>query len=180
MRSPSVSRLYLQVPNGTDADDWSDERIWDELAARFEIDGDWRLERGPITAKSVTPMRSCVHEPMSHGRLFLAGDAAHIVPPTGAKGLNLAVSDVRVLARCFAEFHRTGSARLLDCYSEMCLERVWQATRFSYDMTRMLHTQPDGDAFDRRMQLARLRRITASRHAAAELAANYTGLPLSL
>ncbi|MFE9768704.1 4-hydroxybenzoate 3-monooxygenase [Streptomyces sp. NPDC005808] len=180
MRSPSVSRLYLQVPNGTDVHDWPDERIWDELAARFAIDGDWRLERGPVTAKSVTPMRSYVHEPMRHGRLFLAGDAAHIVPPTGAKGLNLAVSDVRVLARGFAALHHAGSAELLDRYSELSLDRVWQATRFSYDMTRMLHAQPDGDAFERRMQLARLRRITSSRPAAAELAANYTGLPLAL
>ncbi|WP_328982557.1 4-hydroxybenzoate 3-monooxygenase [Streptomyces mirabilis] len=178
MRSPTVSRLYLQVPNGTDVADWPDERIWDELAARFAVDGDWRLERGPITAKSVTPMRSYVHEPMSHGRLFLAGDAAHIVPPTGAKGLNLAVSDVRVLARGLIESHRTGSTQLLDQYSDLCLERVWQATRFSYDMTRMLHAQPNGDVFGHRIQLARLRRITASRHAAAELAANYTGLPL--
>ncbi|MER5339717.1 4-hydroxybenzoate 3-monooxygenase [Streptomyces mirabilis] len=178
MRSPTVSRLYLQVPNGTDVADWPDGRIWDELAARFAVDGDWRLERGPITAKSVTPMRSYVHEPMSHGRLFLAGDAAHIVPPTGAKGLNLAVSDVRVLARGLIESHRTGSTQLLDRYSDLCLARVWQATRFSYDMTRMLHAQPNGDVFDHRIQLARLRRITASRHAAAELAANYTGLPL--
>ncbi|WP_328758990.1 4-hydroxybenzoate 3-monooxygenase [Streptomyces sp. NBC_00271] len=178
MRSPTVSRLYLQVPNGTDVADWPDERIWDELAARFAVDGDWRLERGPITAKSVTPMRSYVHEPMSHGRLFLAGDAAHIVPPTGAKGLNLAVSGVRVLARGLIESHRTGSTQLLDRYSDLCLARVWQATRFSYDMTRMLHAQPNGDVFDHRIQLARLRRITASRHAAAELAANYTGLPL--
>ncbi|WP_406375433.1 4-hydroxybenzoate 3-monooxygenase [Streptomyces sp. NBC_00647] len=179
MRSPTVSRLYLQVPNGTDTADWPDERVWDELAARFAVDGDWRLERGPVTAKSVTPMRSWVHEPMRHGRLFLAGDAAHIVPPTGAKGLNLAVSDVRLLARGFAELHRTGSSELLDRYSELALERVWQATRFSYDMTRMLHAQQDGDAFETRMQLARLRRITASRPAAAELAANYTGLPLA-
>lgn len=178
MRSPQVSRLYLQVPNGTSPDDWPDDRIWDELAARFAIDGDWTLNRGPITAKSVTPMRSQVHEPMRHGRLLLAGDAAHIVPPTGAKGLNLAVSDVRILARAFTDLHTTRSTRLLDGYSDLCLERVWQATRFSYDMTRMLHAQPDGDAFDHRMQLARLRRITASRHAAAELAANYTGLPL--
>jgi p-hydroxybenzoate 3-monooxygenase len=178
MRSPQVSRLYLQVPNGTSPDDWPDDRIWDELAARFAIDGDWTLNRGPITTKSVTPMRSQVHEPMRHGRLLLAGDAAHIVPPTGAKGLNLAVSDVRILARAFTDLHTTGSTRLLDGYSDLCLERVWQATRFSYDMTRMLHAQPDGDAFDHRMQLARLRRITASRHAAAELAANYTGLPL--
>jgi p-hydroxybenzoate 3-monooxygenase len=178
MRSPHVSRLYLQVPNDSDPEDWPDDRIWDELTARFAIDGDWTLDRGPVTAKSVTPMRSFVHEPMRHGRLLLAGDAAHIVPPTGAKGLNLAVSDVRVLARAFAELHRTGSERLLDTYSDTCLERVWQATRFSYDMTKMLHAQPDGDAFENRMQLARLRRITASRHAAAELAANYTGLPL--
>ncbi|MFI6034856.1 4-hydroxybenzoate 3-monooxygenase [Streptomyces sp. NPDC051315] len=178
MRSPRVSRLYLQVPNGTRADDWPDDRIWDELAARFALDADWTLNRGPITSKAVTPMRGQVHEPMRHGRLLLAGDAAHIVPPTGAKGLNLAVSDVRVLARAFTALHTTGSTRLLDGYSDQCLERVWQATRFSCDMTRMLHVQPDGDAFDHRMQLARLRRITASRHAAAELAANYTGLPL--
>jgi p-hydroxybenzoate 3-monooxygenase len=178
MRSPHVSRLYLQVPNDTDAEDWSDDRIWDELADRFAIDADWTLRRGPITAKSVTPMRSFVHEPMRHGRLLLAGDAAHIVPPTGAKGLNLAVSDVRVLARAFAELRRTKSEQLLDAYSDMCLARVWQATRFSYDMTKMLHAQPDGDVFENRLQLARLRRIAASRHAAAELAANYTGLPL--
>ncbi|WP_406193810.1 4-hydroxybenzoate 3-monooxygenase [Streptomyces sp. NBC_01017] len=178
MRSSSVSRLYLQVPVGTDPDGWPDDRVWDELAARFAIDADWTLNRGPITAKSVTSMRSYVHEPMRHGRLLLAGDAAHIVPPTGAKGLNLAVSDVRVLARALIELHRTGDAQLLDNYSELCLQRVWQATRFSDDMTRMLHAQPDGDAFDHRMQLARLRRITASRHAAAELAANYSGLPL--
>ncbi|MFE7277637.1 4-hydroxybenzoate 3-monooxygenase [Streptomyces sp. NPDC057623] len=178
MRSPSVSRLYLQVPNGTDPGDWPDERVWDELAARFAIDADWTLNRGPVTAKSVTTMRAYVHEPMRHGRLFLAGDAAHIVPPTGAKGLNLAVSDVRVLARGFIELHRTGSTQLLDDYSELCLRRVWQVSRFSDDMTKMLHAQPDGDVFDDRMQLARLRRITASRHAAAELAAHYSGLPL--
>ncbi|KOG19088.1 4-hydroxybenzoate 3-monooxygenase [Streptomyces viridochromogenes] len=178
MRSPSVSRLYLQVPNGTDPDDWPDDRIWDELAARFAIDADWTLNRGPVTAKSVTTMRGYIHEPMRHGRLLLAGDAAHIVPPTGAKGLNLAVSDVRALARGFVELHRTGSTQLLDEYSELCLQRVWQVSRFSDDMTKMLHAQPDGDAFDDRMQLARLRRITASRHAAAELAANYSGLPL--
>ncbi|MFI1507107.1 4-hydroxybenzoate 3-monooxygenase [Streptomyces sp. NPDC020597] len=179
MRSPRVSRLYLQVPRGTSVRDWPDERIWDELAARFAVDADWTLCPGPITARSVTDMRSLVREPMRHGRLVLAGDAAHIVPPTGAKGLNLAVSDVRILARAFVELHAQGSTRLLDGYSDLCLRRVWQATRFSYDMTRMLHAQPDGDAFDHRMQLARLRRITASRHAAAELAANYTGLPLS-
>ncbi|MBK3647425.1 MULTISPECIES: 4-hydroxybenzoate 3-monooxygenase [Streptomyces] len=180
MRSTRVSRLYLQVPNDTDPDDWPDDRVWDELAARFAVDADWTLRRGPITAKSVTPMRSYVHEPMRHGRLLLAGDAAHIVPPTGAKGLNLAVSDIRVLARAFTELHRSGSEQLLDDYSRVCLSRVWQATRFSYEMTKMLHAQPDGDAFESRLQLARLRRITASRHAAAELAANYTGLPLMI
>ncbi|MFD8309172.1 4-hydroxybenzoate 3-monooxygenase [Streptomyces sp. NPDC059690] len=180
MRSPRVSRLYLQVPNDTDPEDWPDDRIWDELAARFAVDADWTLHRGPITAKSVTPMRSYVHEPMRHGRLLLAGDAAHIVPPTGAKGLNLAVSDVRVLARALAELHGSGSEQLLDDYSRICLSRVWQATRFSYEMTKMLHAQPDGDAFENRLQLARLRRITASRHAAAELAANYSGLPLMI
>lgn len=178
MRSPSVSRLYLQVPEGAEPADWPDERVWDELDARFAVDADWTLRRGPITAKSVTAMRSYVHEPMRYGRLLLAGDAAHIVPPTGAKGLNLAVSDVRLLARAFAGLRRSGDTRLLDRYSELCLQRVWQATRFSYDMTRMLHAQPNGDAFENRMQLARLRRITASRHAAAELAANYSGLPL--
>lgn len=180
MRSPSVSRLYLQVPNGTDPGDWPDERIWDELDARLAIDADWALARGPVTAKAVTAMRARVHEPMRHGRLLLAGDAAHIVPPTGAKGLNLAVSDVRVLARALTGAYRTGNTQLLDEYSELCLRRVWQATRFSDDMTKMLHAQPGGDVFDDRMQLARLRRITASRHAAAELAANYSGLPLPL
>ncbi|OEJ23907.1 4-hydroxybenzoate 3-monooxygenase [Streptomyces agglomeratus] len=179
MRSPSVSRLYLQVPNGTDPADWSDERIWDELDRRFATDdGDWSLARGPITSKSVTPMRSHVTEPMRYGRVFLAGDAAHIVPPTGAKGLNLAVSDVRILARAFDHHHRTGSDELLDSYSDLCLRRVWQATRFSYDMTTMLHSQPGENAFDTRVHVARLHRLAASRSAAGELAANYTGLPL--
>jgi p-hydroxybenzoate 3-monooxygenase len=178
MRSPSVSRLYLQVPNGTQASAWSDERIWNALDARFATDDGWRLERGPITAKSVTPMRSHVTEPMRYGRLLLAGDAAHIVPPTGAKGLNLAISDVRLLARAFAHLECTGSEQLLDSYSQLCLERVWQATRFSFDMTTMLHAQPGGGAFEERLQHARLRRIADSPQAAAELAALYTGLPL--
>jgi p-hydroxybenzoate 3-monooxygenase len=178
MRSPSVSRLYLQVPNGTDPESWSDERIWDELTARFATDDpDWRLERGPITAKTVTPMRSWVTEPMRYGRLLLAGDAAHIVPPTGAKGLNLAVSDVVLLADALRHLDRTGSAQLLDSYSDMCLRRVWQATRFSFDMTTMLHSEPGESAFESRVHLARLHRVADSRHAAAELAENYTGLP---
>lgn len=178
MRSPSVSRLYLQVPNGTDPADWPDERIWDELDARFAVDGDWALERGPVTARSVTPMRGFVTEPMRSGRLLLAGDAAHIVPPTGAKGLNLAVADVVVLARAFDRLHRTGSAGLLDAYSGTCLRRVWRAQHFSWFMTTTLHTDPAHSAFDARLQLAQLERIVSSPAAAAELAGNYTGLPL--
>ncbi|MFI6806565.1 4-hydroxybenzoate 3-monooxygenase [Streptomyces luteogriseus] len=177
MRSPSVSRLYLQVPDGTDAGTWSDEEIWDELERRFETDDDWRLERGPITQKSVTPMRSYVHEPMRHGRLFLAGDAAHIVPPTGAKGLNLAVGDVVTFARALTHRQETGSPELLDAYSATCLRRVWQAERFSYDMTTLLHTAPGATAFENRLQLARLERIASSRAAETDLAEAYTGFP---
>ncbi|MEY9835138.1 4-hydroxybenzoate 3-monooxygenase [Streptacidiphilus sp. EB103A] len=180
MRSPTVSRLYLQVPNGTDPADWSDDRIWDELDARFALaDSDWKLARGPITAKSVLPMRSSVTEPMRHGRLFLAGDAAHIVPPTGAKGLNLAAADVTVLAQAFTALHRTGSTQLLDAYSATCLNRVWRAEHFSYFMTTTLHTDPSQSPFDTRLQLSQLDRIATSPHAAAELAANYAGLPLN-
>ncbi|MEU8749584.1 4-hydroxybenzoate 3-monooxygenase [Streptomyces chartreusis] len=177
MRSPSVSRLYLQVPEGTEADEWSDDEIWAELERRFETADDWRLERGPITQKSVTPMRSYVHEPMRHGRLFLAGDAAHIVPPTGAKGLNLAIGDVVTFARALTHERRTGSAGLLDAYSETCLRRVWQAERFSYDMTTLLHRAPDATPFEDRLQLARLERIAASRAAETDLAEAYTGFP---
>ncbi|MCW2871705.1 4-hydroxybenzoate 3-monooxygenase [Actinacidiphila oryziradicis] len=178
MRSPTVSRLYLQVPNGTDPADWPDERIWDELDARFAIDGDWKLERGPITSKAVLPMRSFVTEPMRYGRVLLAGDAAHIVPPTGAKGLNLAAADVIVLARAFARLKETGSAELLDAYSDTCLRRVWRAEHFSYFMTTTLHTDPDQSPFDTRLQISQLDRVAASPHAAAELAENYAGLPI--
>ncbi|MEU6538279.1 4-hydroxybenzoate 3-monooxygenase [Streptomyces sp. NPDC047000] len=177
MRSPSVSRLYLQVPEGTDADAWSDDAVWDELELRFATDDGWRLERGPVTQKSVTPMRSYVHEPMRHGRLFLAGDAAHIVPPTGAKGLNLAVGDVVTFVRALTHQRDTGSAELLDAYSETCLRRVWQAERFSYDMTTMLHRMPGATPFDERIQLARLERIASSRAAGTDLAEAYTGFP---
>ncbi|WP_369223173.1 4-hydroxybenzoate 3-monooxygenase [Streptomyces sp. R39] len=180
MRSPSVSRLYLQVPAGTEAEEWTDEAIWDELERRFETDDDWRLERGPITQKSVTPMRSYVHEPMRHGRLFLAGDAAHIVPPTGAKGLNLAVGDVVTFARALVHQRATGSPELLEAYSATCLRRVWQAERFSYDMTSMLHPGPDDTAFDARLQLARLGRIASCRAAETDLAEAYTGFPLDV
>ncbi|GED86591.1 4-hydroxybenzoate 3-monooxygenase [Streptomyces sp. 6-11-2] len=178
MRSPSVSRLYLQVPADTDAEAWSDEEIWDELERRLETDDDWALHRGPITQKSVTPMRSYVHEPMRHGHLFLAGDAAHIVPPTGAKGLNLAVGDVVTFARALVHEKETGSAELLDAYSETCLRRVWQAERFSYDMTTMLHRDPDATAFEGRLQLARLDRISSCRAAETDLAEGYTGFPI--
>ncbi|MFI0088524.1 4-hydroxybenzoate 3-monooxygenase [Streptomyces bobili] len=177
MRSPSVSRLYLQVPEGTDAEAWSDDEIWAELERRFETDDDWTLRRGPITQKSVTPMRSYVHEPMRHGRLFLAGDAAHIVPPTGAKGLNLAVGDVVTFARALVHQRETGSAELLDTYSRTCLRRVWQAERFSYDMTTLLHRAPGATPFEERLQLARLERIASSRAAETDLAEGYTGFP---
>lgn len=180
MRSPAVSRLYLQVPSDTDPADWPDERVWDELDARFAIDTDpgWKLERGPVSSKSVLPMRSSVTEPMRFGSVFLAGDAAHIVPPTGAKGLNLAASDVIVLARALIHEQNTGSTELLDAYSDTCLRRVWRAEHFSYSMTTMLHTDPAQSAFDTRLQLSQLHRLANSRHAAAELAENYTGLPI--
>ncbi|MDQ8702607.1 4-hydroxybenzoate 3-monooxygenase [Streptomyces sp. LHD-70] len=181
MRSPQVGRLYLQVPNGTDPADWPDDRIWDELDARFALDAEpaLKLRRGPITAKSVLPMRSHVTEPMRYGRVLLAGDAAHIVPPTGAKGLNLAAADVIVLARALTARYRDGSTALLDSYSDTCLRRVWRAEHFSYFMTTTLHADPDQSAFDTRLQLAQLERVSTSTHAAAELAENYTGLPIS-
>ncbi|MEU1123355.1 4-hydroxybenzoate 3-monooxygenase [Streptomyces sp. NPDC005899] len=175
MRSPTVSRLYLQVPNGEDPAAWPDERVWDELDSRLASSGSRRLERGPVTARSVLPMRSSVTEPMRFGRVFLAGDAAHIVPPTGAKGLNLAFADVAVLARAFGHLARTGSADLLDAYSDTCLRRVWRAEHFSYAMTTALHTDPARSPFDGRLQLAQLHRIADSPHAAAEFAHNYTG-----
>ncbi|MDX2642742.1 4-hydroxybenzoate 3-monooxygenase [Streptomyces sp. PA03-1a] len=178
MRSSQVSRLYLQVPSGTDPAEWSDERIWGELDARFALDGDWKLERGPITSKAVLPMRSFVTEPMRWGRVLLAGDAAHIVPPTGAKGLNLAAADVIVLARAFAALAETGSSALLDAYSDTCLRRVWRAEHFSWFMTTTLHTDPAQSDFDTRLQISQLDRIAASPHAAAELAENYAGLEI--
>ncbi|WP_431963330.1 4-hydroxybenzoate 3-monooxygenase [Actinacidiphila sp. bgisy160] len=178
MRSAQVSRLYLQVPNGTDPADWSDERIWDELDARFAVEGDWRIERGPVTSKAVLPMRSFVTEPMRWGRVLLAGDAAHIVPPTGAKGLNLAAADVIVLARALVLLKETGSTALLDAYSDTCLRRVWRAEHFSWFMTTTLHTDPAQSDFDTRLQISQLDRIAASPHAAAELAENYAGLEI--
>ncbi|ROO84284.1 p-hydroxybenzoate 3-monooxygenase [Actinocorallia herbida] len=178
MRSPEVSRLYLQVPPDTDLAQWSDDRIWEGLARRFAIDGDWKLATGPITEKGITPMRSFVTEPMRHGRLFLAGDAAHIVPPTGAKGLNLAAADVTLLAAALVRRYASGDESGLDAYSEQALRRIWRAEHFSYTMTSMLHTSPDDDAFGHRLQLSQLDYIASSKAAATSLAENYTGLPM--
>jgi p-hydroxybenzoate 3-monooxygenase len=175
MREPERSRLYLQCRPDEDLDRWSNERIWDELQRR--LDGTATLVEGPVLQKSVTPMRSFVVEPMQWGRLFLAGDAAHIVPPTGAKGMNLAIADVRVLARALAEFYRTGRDDLLARYSQICLRRVWQAQRFSWWMTTLLHRPDDASAFDLRRQEAELEYVTSSRAAARSLAENYVGLP---
>ena len=172
MRSAAVSRLYLQVPNGTEAADWPDDRIWAELAVRI---GTERVP-GPITEKSVLPMRSYVQAPMSYGKLFLAGDAAHTVPPTGAKGLNLAVADVALLAPALTALLRTKDSRLADAYSETALRRVWRCTHFSWWMTTMLHAS--GDEFDAQLQLSQLRWVVSSRAGATGLAENYAGLPI--
>src|SRR5690349_8296150 len=177
MRSEHVSRLYLQVPNGTDIDEWSDDRIWDALATRLGHGQDgWTLTPGPVTEKSVLPMRSFVQQPMRHGRLFLAGDAAHIVPPTGAKGLNLAVADVALLAPALAALLRDKDSALADAYSDTALRRVWRCTHFSWWMTTMLHRS--GDPFDRQLQLSQLRWLALSEAGKAGLAENYAGLPI--
>jgi p-hydroxybenzoate 3-monooxygenase len=177
MRSEKISRLYLQCNPDEDINLWPDERVWEELNLRFASEG-WTLTQGPVLQKGITGMRSFVVEPMQHGRLFLAGDSAHIVPPTGAKGLNLAVADVRVLARAFAQFYTTGRRDLLDSYSETCLRRVWKVQRFSWWMTSMLHRFPGENPFDRRRQLAELDYVTSSRAASQSLAENYVGLPM--
>jgi p-hydroxybenzoate 3-monooxygenase len=177
-RSPAVQRMYLQCAPDEDLAQWPDERIWHELRARLEGDDAPDLVTGPITQKGVTPMRSFVVEPMQYGRLFLAGDAAHIVPPTGAKGMNLAIADVAVLSRALAEFYGGRGSDALDAYSATCLQRVWKAERFSWWMTSMLHRRDDDDAFGRRLQLAELDYVTTSRAASQSLAENYVGLPL--
>ena len=177
MRTPQISRLYVQCDPEEDINGWSDDRIWQELHTRLASEG-WKLTEGPIMQKGITGMRSYVVEPMQYGRLFLAGDSAHIVPPTGAKGLNLAVADVQVLARALQQFYTTGDRRLLNQYSQTCLQRVWKVQRFSWWMTSILHRFLDENPFDRRRQLAELEYVVSSRAAAQSLAENYVGLPM--
>jgi p-hydroxybenzoate 3-monooxygenase len=176
MRSPSVSRFYLQVPSDEQVAAWPDERIWPELRARLETVPHWRLATGPVLEKSITAMRSFVAEPMQFGRLFLAGDAAHIVPPTGAKGLNLAAFDVTILAEALGVWYSGGAADLLDQYSAACLRRVWRVQHFSWWMTTLLHTFDIHDAYDRRLQLSYLDYVCSSDAASTSLAENYVGL----
>lgn len=178
-RSPDIQRLYFQVDPGDKVENWPDERIWAEFRRRLATEDGWAPKEGPIFSKVIVGMRSFVVEPMQYGRLFLAGDSAHVVPPTGAKGLNLAVADVRVLAQAFAEFYTAGSTQLLEHYSATALRRIWKAERFSWWMTSMLHRFPGGDEFRYRMQLAELDYVTNSRAGATSLAENYVGLPMS-
>ena len=175
LRSPALSRLYVQCRPDEDLDLWPDARVWEELRLRAGLEGRTPAE-GPVLEKGVTGMRSFVVEPMQHGRLFLAGDAAHIVPPTGAKGLNLAIADVRVLAEALVSLYRTGSRTLLETYSAACLRRVWRAEHFSWWMTSMLHRPPGDDPFDLKLQLSQLRYVATSEAGARSLAENYVGL----
>src|SRR4051812_25561700 len=179
MRSPAVTRLYLQCAPDEDVNDWSDDRIWAELIARLGTNDGWKPNTGTIVQKGITPMRSFVAEPMRYGRLFLAGDAAHIVPPTGAKGLNLAMADVYRLSAAIAEFYRSGTERLLDIYSDRALARTWRAQRFSWWMTSMLHRADSDNAFDHRRQLAELEYLVSSVAAMTSLAENYAGTPFT-
>jgi p-hydroxybenzoate 3-monooxygenase len=178
MRTPELSRLYLQCARDEDIANWSDERIWDELRLRTAGGAGWKLSEGPIVQKAITDMRSLAVEPMQYGRLFLAGDAAHIVPPTGAKGMNLAIADVRVLARALTAFYKEKRGDLLADYSRVCLRRVWKVQRFSWWMTRLLHNFEEDSAFDQRRQLAEIDYVTSSRIGASSWAENYVGLPM--
>ncbi len=177
MRSPEITRMYLQVPTDDDLDSWPDERVWAELHTRFATDDGFALTEGPVLDKGITSMRSFVATPMRYGRLLLAGDAAHIVPPTGAKGMNLAVADVRVLARALGGFYVDRREDLLAGYSDTALRRVWRATHFSWWMTSMLHSHPDDDDFAERLAVAQLDYVATSTAMATSLAENYTGLP---
>jgi p-hydroxybenzoate 3-monooxygenase len=180
MRTTKITRLYLQCAPDEDIADWSDDRIWSELQLRLATSDGWKPNEGEIFQKGITPMRSFVAEPMRYGRLFLAGDAAHIVPPTGAKGLNLAAADVRVLAHAMAEYYRGSGETRLDSYSDDCLSRVWKAQRFSWWMTSMLHRQSDSIDFDFKRQLSELDYVTSSKAGMTSLAENYVGLELNV
>ena len=175
MRSPAITRNYIQCPPGDVIEDWSNDRIWQELHARLETVPDWKLVEGNILEKGITPMRSFVCETMRHGRLYLAGDATHIVPPTGAKGMNLAISDIRFLRQALSDWYRSGSEDLLNSYSTNCLRRVWQGERFSWYMTSLLHTFPDDNRFQHRLQQAELDYLSNSKAASAALAESYVG-----
>jgi p-hydroxybenzoate 3-monooxygenase len=177
MRSPTVTRMYVQVAHDDEVAKWSDERIWEALHTRLSTEDGFALTEGPLLDKGITPMRSFVVTPMQHGRLFLAGDAAHIVPPTGAKGMNLAVADVRLLSRAIGGYYADGREDLLAAYTETALRRVWRATHFSWWMTTMLHVDPTGDAFAEQLALAQLTYVTSSTPMATALAENYTGMP---
>jgi p-hydroxybenzoate 3-monooxygenase len=177
MRSPAITRMYLQVRPDEDLADWSDGRIWAELHERLADSAGFALAEGSLLEKAITPMRSFVSDSMQEGRLFIAGDAAHIVPPTGAKGMNLAVADVRLLSRAFGGYYGDHRTDLLDAYTEVALQRVWRATHFSWWMTTMLHVSPDADEFSDQLARAQLRYVATSSPMAASLAENYTGLP---
>ena len=176
-RSPKVSRHYLQVPVDENPEEWSDARFWDELHLRLDDASNQEIVEGEIFQKNVAPLRAFVAAPMQHGRLFLAGDASHIVPPTGAKGLNLAVTDVRVLSRAMIEFYRVGDTKRLERYSDVCLRRVWKTVRFSTYMTSLLHRFPEHSPFDRKIQLAELEYLHNSAAAQTTIVENYVGLP---
>ncbi len=177
MRSPQITRLYIQCDPDENIANWPDDRIWVALHKRLGSGGAWQLAEGPVLEKGITAMRGFVAEPMQHGRLFLAGDAAHIVPPTGAKGMNLAVADVRVLSRALSDYFKRGATDGLETYSATCLRRVWKAQRFSWWMTSMLHKFPDASPYDERVQFAELDYVVSSEAAAKALAENYVGLP---
>lgn len=179
MRSPDVTRQYLQVAPDENIDEWPDERIWQELGTRLHDESGFDLEIGEIFDKGITPMRSFVSEPMQEGRLFLVGDSAHIVPPTGAKGMNLAIADACVLSHAVGAFYRTGSEEQLTSYTATCLRRVWRAEHFSWFMTTLLHRPQNQQPFEQRLQLAHLDYVTSSRAAATSLAENYVGMPLA-
>jgi p-hydroxybenzoate 3-monooxygenase len=178
MRNPMLSRYYVQCPLEDSVDDWSDDRFWTELFARIPKQQAGRIQTGPSIEKSIAPLRSFVSEPMRYGNLFLAGDAAHVVPPTGAKGLNLAVSDVHYLSRALIQYYRDGSSRYLDAYSDMALRRVWGAVRFSWWLTELLHRFPEQTPFEQRAQEQELSYLASSAPAQTAMSEQYVGLPL--